>query len=240
MNRLSRKKIKALYRAPISNRKDEILRSFPHTRTLSDFEILKTQLPYIRKRVWLLTLLIFVAAAYLTRELSAEAVRLVAALMPFAAAFAVLETMRSTAYRMDELECSTRFSLTHLILTRLTVLGVTHLGLLSGCALLLKRTRAFSFLSAVPYLLVPYLLTAILGMLLARRFRQSGEVTLLLAAVVGTVMGLTPEIFPQIYARDFVGIWTAVAIALLALTTALFHRQFQHTEDFSWSFSSIE
>lgn len=232
MNFNEKKRLRAIYRAPEPERKNEFLTTLPQRPRPTDLAILRMQLPYIRKRIWLVSVLLFVLASVFATQLGEQSLYLVAALMPFASVLAVLENARSVRFRMEELELSTRFSLPYILLVRMSAVGVGNLLLLFACTLLLRHTGALPVLIVAPYLLVPYLFTAVLGMLVLRRSRQGGsELCLGIAAGISLLTALGPELALPVFTPDYFALWAIFAAVLLFLTAALLFRQYQKAEE---------
>lgn len=158
-NRAWKKAFSHLYQPPAPQRKGAFLERL-EPPGLSTGEFLFSQLFYLRPWNWLLAAAIFVAGLFLMKNQLPQQIRLVSALLPFAALSTVTELHRSARCRMEELEMASRFSLKTLLLARLTLLGLGNLLLL--CALFPPddrvgpaapgRNRILSFVPLLPHL----------------------------------------------------------------------------------------
>ena len=143
--------MRSLYTVPAPERKDTFFQSSDYRAAaretlysprISWSVFLQTQMHYIRKWNWLLSLCIFAAAILLTlhpwqttapqeqlQELSAPVI--LSACIPFLALATIAEAGRSARFGMEELELSARFSLQAVLCARLGILGGGNLLLLA-------------------------------------------------------------------------------------------------------------
>ena len=170
MNRRLKRALAASFSPPPPQRKTVFLRTLPQP-DLSLGTFLWNQIPYLRKRTWLLSCGVLLPAVWGGSCMNPNVLWITAALLPFVALLAVTEGTRSAVYGMEELELATRFSLKSVLLARLCLVGSLHAVLLLCLTLLCRGTGAASFGRTVVYLLVPYLLTAYGGLWLSRRLR---------------------------------------------------------------------
>ena len=129
--------------------------------------MLLIQANYIRKTVWLTALLLLAAAALITRG-TPKSVLQIAALTPLLAFVTEIETRRSYAYGMAELEMTTLFSLKSIRYARFLLLGLFDLAVLAVLSLLIRKHIEISVMLTLACLLLPFLLTMMGGLLLAR------------------------------------------------------------------------
>lgn len=229
------RELKKMYEAPEPTGKKEFLRQFD-TCYLSMGQFMWQQFWYIKKRMWIISAGVFFLGAVLCRSLDRETVWAISALVPFLALTLLTESGKSRAYRMDELEYATRFSLKSLLLARMGVLGLCHGVLL--CLLFLCMNAGF-----LPgpgdlfYLLVPYLLTVCLGLAFLRRFRgkETVYVSMGIPVLVSLCMVMLNQVFPVFYGITMVKWWALASVLVMFFTvkeTVLFCRQ---TEELAWS-----
>ncbi len=162
-----KKELRQLYPAPAPGRKEEFLRKLPYPRT-GPIETIAVQVGYIRKSVWLLSLLLAAAALAYGEHYGQSAGRYgmlwyFSAVMPLLAVLAVTETFRSAAYGMAELEQSAKHNLQEILLIRMgAVSGVDFLLILSALPFLAQKEQISLFRGAV-YLTVPWMCTCVLA-----------------------------------------------------------------------------
>lgn len=223
MNRRLKRTLAASFSPPPPQRKTVFLRTLPQP-DLSLGTFLWNQIPYLRKRTWLLSCGVLLPAVWGGSYMNPNVLWITAALLPFVALLAVTEGTRSAVYGMEELELATRFSLKSVLLARLCLVGSLHAVLLLCLTLLCRGTGAASFGRTVVYLLVPYLLTAYGGLWLSRRLRGREMVygTAVLAVLVSSGYLLAVGWMQTLFAPwNFPGWLLAAAVLSVALAREL-------------------
>ena len=198
--------------------------------------MLLIQVKYIRKTAWLTALIILFAAALITKG-NPDRVLQIAALTPLLAFVTEIETRRSYAYGMAELEMATLFSLRSIRYARFMILGLFDLAVLAGLSLLIRKYVAMSVLLTLAHLLLPFLLTMVGALLLERTTfgrshpYSSGVLALFIAA--GTEGLLLPDspVTNLIVAHGFGWILELTAALLLAAVIALFTTNLKKEEE---------
>ena len=189
--------------------------------------MLLIQVKYIRKTAWLTALMILLAAALITKG-SPDSVIQIAALTPLLAFVTEIETRRSYAYGMAELEMTTAFSLRSIRFARFMILGLFDMAILAGISLLIRKYVAMSVLLTLAHLLLPFLLTMTGALLLDRtafgRTHPYGSGVLALLTTVVTEGFLIPDSPVAIpFAMYRVGWVLELAVVFLLVTViALF------------------
>ena len=173
--------------------------------------MLLIQVKYIRKMAWLAALMILLAAALITKG-NPDSVLQIAALTPLLAFVTEIETRRSYAYGMAELEMTTAFSL-------------------------IRKYVAMSVLLTLAHLLLPFLLTMTGALLLDRtafgRTHPYGSGVLALLTTVVTEGFLIPDSPVAIpFAMYRVGwVLELAAVFLLVTVIALFCTNVKREEE---------
>ena len=121
---------------PDPAKKEEFLKNvmagqLSRTARITLDRMLLIQVKYIRKTAWLAALMILLAAALITKG-NPDSVLRISALTPLLAFVTEIETRRSYAYGMAELEMTTAFSLRSIRYARFMILGLFDLAVLSG------------------------------------------------------------------------------------------------------------
>ena len=190
--------------------------------------MLLIQVKYIRKTAWLAALMILLAAVLITKG-SPDSVLQISALTPLLAFVTEIETRRSYAYGMAELEMTTAFSLRSIRYARFMILGLFDMAVLAGISLLIRKYVAMSVL--------PFLLTMIGALLLERTVfgrthpYGSGVLALLIAVVTeGFLIPDSPVAIP--FAMYRVGwVLELAAVFLLVTVIALFCTNVKREEE---------
>lgn len=178
----------------------------PGSAKITVNKMLLIQAKYIRKTAWLTALLLLFAAAMVAKG-NPESVFQIAALTPLLAFVTEIETRRSYAYGMAELEMTTQFSLRSIVFARFLILGIFDLAVLTGLTLIIRRFITLSAAVTLSILLLPFLLTMTCALLLERtafgRNHPYGSGVFALIAAAGTEGFLIQD---SIVAMPFKGI----------------------------------
>ena len=194
---------------------------------------LLSQIAYIRKRVYLASLLILILAVIAADYAGADSVWAVAAMMPFIALCMVSESARSETYGMAELEMASRFSIKSIMLARFGTLGFVHMILLCILISVVKQNALISFIHAGIYLLVPYLAASVLEFAAVRRFQ--GKEAMSACVVISVMIGLLNTILKELLlilfgSKQFV-IWLVLAVYLTGRTVLEYRKMIYQTEE---------
>lgn len=180
--------------------------------------LLWQQAGYLRPRTWLVSLLVLAAGLWASGYTGQVTLWQLGALTPFLAMTVVTESTRAQVYGMVELEMTATLPRKSMVLARLCLLGLLHSALLCAlCAL----TPAWQTLwgRSLTYLLLPYLITAVLGLAVTRRLPgpSSAYPCLAVATAVAAAGGLLPLLARGLYSAARFRWWPP---ALLILTAA--------------------
>ena len=118
MNRELKKQIAKAFDAPTPGRKVQFIHSLPRPH-ISTKTFICSQIPFIKKSVWLMSILILLPVAWAASFASENTVWIVSAFTPFLALLLIAESTKSAIYGMNELEMFARFSLKSVVLARL-------------------------------------------------------------------------------------------------------------------------
>ena len=217
---------------PDPAKKEEFLKTvmagqLSRTARITLDRMLLIQIKYIRKTTWLAALMILLAAALITKG-SPDSVLQITVLTPLLAFVTEIETRRSYAYGMAELEMTTAFSLRSIRYARFMILGLFDLAVLSGISLLIRKYVAMSVLLTLAHLLLPFLLTMTGALLLERtafgRSHPYGSGILALFIAAGTEGFLIPDSPAAIpfVVHGFGWVLELAAVFLLVTVIALF------------------
>lgn len=238
MNTKMKEALREAFEAPAPIRKQEFLKNVPVQRG-SIFSFMLSQAGYIRKRVMLLSLFLFLLSSVGACFLEQDMLWVISAFMPFIAMSAVAENSRSSTYGMDELEMSSRFSLRNIVLARMGILGVLHLVLICLLMPLAYFHSVFTFSQVGVYMLIPYLLTDLVGLWITRNIRgREGLYTCVGVAVCISVShSLLSEQFIKVLYMDYFEWLIAVLIILIILCINEMRKMIQQTEELRWNLS---
>ena len=203
---------------PDPAKKEEFLKNvmagqLSRTARITLDRMLLIQVKYIRKTAWLAALMILLAAALITKG-NPDSVLRISALTPLLAFVTEIETRRSYAYGMAELEMTTAFSLRSIRYARFMILGLFDLAVLSGISLLIRKYIAISAMLTLSCLLLPFLLTMTGALLLERT--AFGEILLLPAGPLAMPLNKT------LIMQDYAWVLEIATVLMLVTVIALF------------------
>lgn len=224
------------FAAPKPTEKEKFIKGLGQPR-ISTFSFLLSQISYIRKRVWILSFLLLAAAVIGADFAGRDGLWAVSAMMPFIALCAMTESARSMTYGMAELEMASRFSLKSITLARLGSIGMLHFIIFCVLVPFAGRGAPFSFLRTGVYLLVPYLLTAVLGLAAVRRVhgRESTYFCMGIAVFVGSLVFIIKGGLPAVYEERFFIWWCILGGWLFVRAWKEYSRAVNHKEELIWN-----
>lgn len=224
------------FEAPVPMRKREFLRSVKMSR-MSTVTFMLLQVSYIRKLTWFLSVGIFEVLIFMSRYISTDLLWMLMACMPFMAMVAVGENMRSNIHNMAELEMTTRFSLKSVVLARMGIIGIFHLTLLIMLILFAGNNASISYVQLGVFLLVPYMITAVVSLGVARRFHgaEVNYVCMCIAVVVCVFNVAVKIMLPVICGREYFVYWVMLLVLLVAAMAVGCFRNIYKMEDALWN-----
>lgn len=234
-----KKELKALYSAtppPDEKKKNQtvlkaasiISRLSTAEATMSFGEFFLSQIKFIRKKVWLgqFSALVFCTAVIFYSS-GTNSIGLISALVPLIFIFGTGELSRAFQYKTAEMELSTPFTLNQVMLSRLTILGLTDVLVLTCIIVITAVFVPISLFRILMYLCVPFLITSF-GCLFILNYIHSKECNYYCIALGVFVMAgsfALSEIAPSLYEASLISGWfimfsisllcTAVEIQLL-------------------------
>lgn len=241
MNQEWKEMLQDAFEAPSPQNKEQFFRKLNASRShdckITYWQFLFTQVPYIRKWIWALSFVVFAIAVVWGQILERDILWMLAAMMPFLAISLIAENVRSEVYGMAELEKASRFSLKSVLLARLGILGLSHLGLLCLLALLGYRQGGNSLFQTGVYLLVPYLLTDAGGLWLVRKLpgKEAVYAGVGLAVVVSALPIWSRYTISLIYEEQMFHWWLAALIILCVVVVSEWKKNLKRTEEYIWS-----
>ena len=224
--------LKQVFAVPEPKRKKAFLRTLPRQEA-SLWNLFLSQTAYIRKWVWAVSFLLFGSVVWLAQYTEQECIWVLSAVMPFGALLLILEFARSTAYGMAELEMTSWFSLRTVLLARMSMLGAAQLLGLIPAAIVLGT----QLLKSGVYILVPYLLTAVLGFMVVRHL-PGRENMYVCGCISGGVCALGPILrlyVPELYGAERVVWWLLAAVVLVAVLMREYGKTMNHLEELAWN-----
>lgn len=195
--------------------------------------MLAVQLSYIPKGVWILSIVIFLTILWGSRFADADMRWSVCAGIPFLGMITIVESFRSMAWGMEELELACRFSLKNVVLARMGILGCGNLAALLTITFCMEGRWACNVL----YVLFPYLLTSF-GCFAVTRWRRGREGMYACAGIAAAVCCLEFWINGScqwMLRAEYAGFWLLAVGIVLALTVWEGVQIVGRTEELIWN-----
>lgn len=235
-----KRELKAAFEAPTPTRKNEFINQLndPKARQI-DFFI--SQIGYIRKRVWILSSLLFLGtlAGIYFYKVSTSFVWVLSSVLPFIALVSISEIVRSITYNMEELEMSCKYNLLEISLARLGILGITNFTVLIGILLVFNGKTDFGWIRLGIYLITPYLLNCYGSLFVINRLK-SREAMYICGGVTALVCILSTLLkvgINDIYTERYLLFWGLTFIVLAVLSAKEIVKLIRRTEELEWNSS---
>ena len=201
--------------------------------SISVVSFLLSQITYIRKRVYLASLLILILAVIVADHTGADSVWAVAAMMPFIALCMTAESARSETYGMAEFEMASRFSIKSIMLARLGTIGFVHIVLLCILVPIVSCSSLLSYVRIGIYLLVPYLAATVPELITVRRFRGKEAISFCMgiSVMVSILNTVVKELLTFLFGSNQFVIWLVIAVYLTGRTVLEYRKMIYQTEE---------
>lgn len=216
-----KKELKSVFDAPAPLRKDMFLKqlNYPKPRRI---DFIFSQVGYIRKRIWILSVLVFLSTLYGLYICNApnSLIWFISSILPFISLVSINELVRSITYKMEELEMSCKYNLLEVSIVRMGILGTVNLIVLLSILLVLLKKTDFSSIRLGLYLITPYLLNCY-GSLYFINHLKSRETIFICGSVTALVCLLNSLLSIQIneiYTDRYSFYWIISFIVLAVLS----------------------
>lgn len=235
-----KREIKLTFEAPTPARKESFLCQFDYPRA-SQFDFIKAQLGYIRKRVWVLSLLLFIDTLFELHfyGVSTSFVRIMSSILPFISLISISEIARSTTHNMEELEMSCKHNFLEIFFIRAGILGTGNLIFLLSILFLLVGETDFAFFRLGLFLTTPYLLNCYISLIVLNCLK-SRDITYICGIVTAFVSISNVLITIQIndiYTEKYWTFWITSFIVLTILSAIELVKLIKKMEEFKWNSS---
>lgn len=233
-----KKRLKLAFEAPIPTRKSLFLNQFDYPKA-SRFDFIKSQSGYIRKRIWILSVLLFIGTliGLYYYEVPTYVVWVLSSTLPFISLASIGEIVRSATYNMEELEMSCKHNLLEISLIRLGILGIANFTVLIGILLSFIGKTDFGFFRLGLYLITPSLLNCFCSLFVINRFK-SREVIHICGGITSFVSILNSLLTIQIndiYTEKYWLFWITMFIILAVLSAIEVVKLIKKTEELQWN-----
>ena len=242
MNKKLKDDLRAAFDAPMPKRKSEFLLSVNFPKT-SRYDFLLSQIRYIRKRVWIATLLAVVPALIVIwpqmTENALGFVWAVSSLFPFIALVGITEIARSVSHNMAELEICCKYSFSSVVVARLGILGCVNVIVFAVIITSFRVAGNVDVLRAGAYLLVPFLLTCSLSLFVFNRLQSRDSIYICggISCGVSILNAFISNSYRIVLESEHTVFWIIAFIMLLICTVREMIKLIRRTEEYQWNLS---
>lgn len=227
MNRKLKKELKSVFAVPEPTRKTEFLNTLGYPKA-TNFEFYLSQLAYIHKRFWCLSVLLMIGLLVLAQKMGQEKeiVGLVSAVLPLLTLTGINEISKSFSYHMTELEMSCKYNLNKLTLIRLTVIGVFHISLCIVLLLFCKDQTRYGAVRYALYAITPFFLSSYVSLWMINHLKSKETLTVCrgVTVFISFAVYILSRDFTLIYKKNYTTIW---AVAFLMVTMLLIKEMYR-------------
>lgn len=166
--------------------RDGFLKALPYPK-LTYPEFVLSQICYIRKRIWLVSVIILlsgIGTVCIIPERSMMLVWIISALIPLLAVLTAAEVSRSDIFGMSEIEAGCRFALAQVIGARMIILGICNFSVIAAATVISGVFSPFGIVKSALYILTPYASVNGISLAIFRKVRGQDGVYLSTAAAL--------------------------------------------------------
>ncbi len=190
-----KKALRNAFTPPKPQSKDNFIKTIRYPR-MSYFEFILLQICYIRKRIWIFSivlLLISLGTVYFIPQNKIYAVWTVSAFIPFLALLTATEISRSDIFGMSEIESGCRFSMPQLSGARMIILGACDFTVIPIIAVILGFSSPLGIIKTALYILIPFITVNGISLAILNKANGSDGIYISVAATVGvSLVGVLP------------------------------------------------
>ncbi|GAB6108492.1 hypothetical protein [Fusibacter bizertensis] len=234
MNKKLKGALQEAFKAPPPIDKEHFLKQLNFPK-ITYVEFLMNQLHYIRKRVWIASLMIVLLGWGIAHW--SPIFLSISGVLPYLAMITVTEIYRSASDRMAELEGSCRFNLQQIVMARMSILGGINLFVILVAVIFINKITAYGILLALLYSLVPYLIVCAICMWLLNRTKGAESLYACAIATGSVSIGniLCESMAKFLYSSTNLHAWLAVLACCIILIGFQIKILIKQTEDQQWN-----
>lgn len=217
---------KEIYKAcepPQPKGRDGFLAAIPYPKLIYP-EFVLSQICYIRKRVWFVSVIILLTGIGTVCIIPARSMTLVwiiSALIPLLAVLTAAEISRSDIFGMSEIEAGCRFALPQVIGARMIILGICNFVVIAAVTVISGVFSPFGIAMSALYILTPYVSVNGISLAIFGRVKGQDGVYLSTAAALGVslagVIIFGKEFYDERPANFFMAAVCAAGVVLMTV-----------------------
>lgn len=242
MNRILKKELATAFEPPKAMNKEVFLQSLDYPK-ITKTEFLHIHFGYIRKRVWFIFISLLLVVIACTNFIGKDnnvvnVIGMISAIVPFIALVMIIEIARSSTFSMAEIEMTTRFQLSDIVLARLGILGTGTIIMFLLILPIISRTIGLGIVKTGIYILVPYLLTCIISLGIVS-YTKGKDVTYycgvssVVVSIFIFVFGVAEQ--SMMYSKQYYNIWVFIFIISILIVMKQVKKYIKKTEELGWN-----
>ncbi|KEI06942.1 hypothetical protein [Clostridium botulinum] len=218
--------IKSLYDSvPPSSKEDGLEETILRVRQLvvqsqynkaSFWQFFFAQFSLIRKKVWIIQMLIVLLCSIRLFCFSdgIDTLVMISSTAPLLILAGIQEVTRSYKYKTLEIELSTIYSFKQLILTRITILGLVDIFILTIVLILSGINLNLNLIVLILYIFVPFLVTCFTSLFILNYFKNTDCNYMCIVMGIATValITVTATFWPNLYKPSAYLLWGVLFI----------------------------
>jgi hypothetical protein len=242
MNKKLKKELATAFEPPKVMNKEGFLHTLNYPK-ITKTEFLHIQIGYIRKRVWCIFFLLLVVVIACTNFIDKHnniisVIGIISAIVPFIALVMIIEMARSSAFSMAELEMTTRFQLSDIVIARMGILGTGTIIMFLLILPIISGSIGLGIVKTGIYILVPYLLTCIFSLGIVSHMKGKDAayycgVSSVVVSVFICVFGFVKQ--TMMYSEQYYNIWIFIFVISFIIVMIQVKQFIRKTEELEWN-----
>lgn len=243
MNQL-KQDLRNAFTMPPAERKKEFLQELNYPKvTMMNF--IRLQIGYIRKRVWCLSVAMYIfviLGGKMLTNYENGLLLLASAILPLLALVTATEVFRSMSFRMAELEMSTRYNLATILMVRMTILMSSNLIILIAILPFAGKNGSYGYIKTGIYMIAPYLFTCLLTLIIINVTKGRNTIGCCIAAssFISGVYFIIINGHLTVFTESYYPYWVIACVAFVIITGREIWKINRNAKEYIWNLSLTE
>ncbi|MGL5558121.1 MAG: hypothetical protein ACRDC3_03160 [Paraclostridium dentum] len=183
---------------------------------LTFWEFYFNQFSFIRKKVWIFQFIILLVCGMMLvyHQDKNQTIALISSTVPLIFLSGIGEISRAYTYGTLEIELSTQYRLNQVMISRISILGLIDILCLTILYILAGTYTSIQNYAIFLYICVPFMVTCFGCLFILNRIKdkRSNYYCFVLGMSIMTTIALVATVFPDLYIKSSMGIWTILLI----------------------------
>lgn len=194
---------------------------------LTFWEFYFQQFGFIRKKVWFIqfAILLFCGLALYNHPESMQVINLISAVAPLVFLSGVTELSRTYTYGTIEIELSTQYTLSQVMMTRISILGLMDILCITILCTIFGPNTSLQPYAVFLYICVPFMVTCFGCLWLLNKFKnkECNYYCFALGVFIMMAVSISKTYFPELYVVSSLWIWNIMlVIAMIGVATQVY------------------